>query len=301
VWSCRQALRQAVYSPLGEQAYISIASRLERSVNSTSQSSSTNRPARKVAWGAAAAYGVSVSARFLDLLYPPTCACCLSDLETADKYFGLCGPCLTQLFPPFESACPRCGYPSPPGGRANRDDGCPHCARRKFRFDVAVAIGIYTGSLQTALLRMKHFRGQRLAAAVGRTFAARQEDQLSALQAELVVPIPSPFRRRFSQGTNSAAILARQLARRLRLPVFPGLLRWRRKVMRQHTLLPTERFQNVHGALGVSRGYDIKGAGVLIVDDILTTGATASEAARVLRKAGASRVSVAVVARVPDR
>ena len=71
--------------------------------------------------------------------------------------------------------------------------------------------------------------------------------------------------------------------------------------MRQHTLLPTERFQNVHGALGLSRGYDIKGAGVLIVDDILTTGATANEAARVLRKAGASRVSVAVVARVPDR
>lgn len=270
-------------------------------MNSTCQRTSKSQPARKAALLPVAAWASSATARFLDLLYPPTCAFCLCDLEAPYAKSGLCEKCLAQLFPPFESACPRCGYPAPPGGRASQEDGCPHCARRKFRFDSVVAIGIYEGGLQTALLRMKHFRGQRLAAAVGQTLVDRCEDQLAGFSSELVVPIPSPLRRRFAQGTNSAAILARQLGRRLRLPVYPNLLRWQRKVMRQHTLLPTERFRNVHRAMRLARGYDIRGAGVLIVDDILTTGATANEAVRVCRKAGASRVCVAVVARVPDR
>jgi predicted amidophosphoribosyltransferase len=148
---------------------------------------------------------------------------------------------------------------------------------------------------------MKQFRGRRLAMAVGRIVAARLGDQFAEFKPDLVVPIPSPWRRRVIQGTNSPGVLARQVAKKLRLPVFPSLLRWRRKVRRQHTLLPAERFQNVHRALAMRRGYDIGGARVLVVDDILTTGATANEASRVLRKGGASLVCVAVVARVADR
>ena len=79
------------------------------------------------------------------------------------------------------------------------------------------------------------------------------------------------------------------------------MLKWRRKARRQHTLLPAQRLQNVHKALALSKGYDISGARALVVDDILTTGATANEAARVLRGAGATGIGVCVAARVADR
>jgi predicted amidophosphoribosyltransferase len=148
---------------------------------------------------------------------------------------------------------------------------------------------------------MKHFRGHRLAVAVGRVMANRLGERLAELQLDFVVPIPAPWRRRLVQGANSPGILACQVARRLHLPIFPNMLKWRRKAQRQHMLLPAQRFQNVHQALAMSRGYDISGARALVVDDILTTGATANEAARVLRRAGATGVVVCVAARVADR
>jgi ComF family protein len=148
---------------------------------------------------------------------------------------------------------------------------------------------------------MKQSRGHRLAVAAGRVVSTRLHESLASLDADLIVSIPSRWRRQLVQGINSPGVLARQMGRALRLPDYPQLLRWRRKVKRQHTLLPAERFRNVRGAMGLSRGYDIRGTRVLVVDDILTTGATANEAARVLRKAGASQIYVAVVARVADR
>jgi predicted amidophosphoribosyltransferase len=148
---------------------------------------------------------------------------------------------------------------------------------------------------------MKHYRGHRLAVAVGRVMANRLADRLAAFRLDFVVPIPAPWRRRLLQGANSPAILAGKVARALHLPVFPNMLKWRRKARRQHTLLPAQRFQNVHKALAMSRGYDISGARALVVDDILTTGATANEAARALCGAGAAGVVVCVAARVADR
>jgi predicted amidophosphoribosyltransferase len=152
-----------------------------------------------------------------------------------------------------------------------------------------------------ALLRMKRFRGHRLAVAVGQTMAGRLGDRLTELEPDFATAIPAPWRRRLVQGTNSPGILAGQLGRELHLPVFPNMLKWRRKVRRQRTLLPAQRYQNVHKALAMSGGYDISGTRALVVDDILTTGATANEAARVLHGAGASSVIVCVAARVADR
>jgi predicted amidophosphoribosyltransferase len=148
---------------------------------------------------------------------------------------------------------------------------------------------------------MKHVRGHRLAVAVGQVMASRLGDRLADLRLDFVVPIPAPWQRLLAQGANSPATLAGQVGRRLHLPVFPNMMRWRRKAQRQHLLLPAQRFQNVHKALAMSKGYDISGARALVVDDILTTGATANEAARVLRGAGATGVVVCVAARVADR
>jgi len=111
------------------------------------------------------------------------------------------------------------------------------------------------------------------------------------------VPIPMHWWRRLRRGTFPAQLLATTVGAVVGVPVYTQLLRCRRKAKKQGTLRPTERFKNVRGTFCVSPGYDITDANVLIIDDIMTTGATVSEAARVLRQAGARAAFVAVVAR----
>jgi predicted amidophosphoribosyltransferase len=102
---------------------------------------------------------------------------------------------------------------------------------------------------------------------------------------------------RLWRGANSSETLAIAVARELKLPVASDLLVCRRFLRKQSTLRPDERRRNVRHAFRVSWRYDIKGARLLVVDDVMTTGATAQETARVLRDAGAASVVVAAVAR----
>jgi predicted amidophosphoribosyltransferase len=136
---------------------------------------------------------------------------------------------------------------------------------------------------------------------MGRLMAERLGDELSPFHPDLVVPIPSPWSRRWVQGLNSPEVFAQWIGICLGVPVFSGLLAWKRKARLQHRLAPHERFRNVHRALRISAGYDIKTACVVLVDDILTTGATVNEASRALLAGGAERIVVAVLARVPER
>ena len=99
------------------------------------------------------------------------------------------------------------------------------------------------------------------------------------------------------RGTHPAAVLAEYLAQTIGVPCNRGLLSSRRKTRKQGTLTPSERLRNVRGAFRVSAGYDITDAHLLLVDDIMTTGATVSESARQLKRAQAASVTVAVVAR----
>ena len=109
--------------------------------------------------------------------------------------------------------------------------------------------------------------------------------------------MPIHWMRRVCRGANSPEIVARPLARRLQVPVTTRLLAVRRRVRKQGTLSPTERFSNIRGIFSVTTRYDIEGTNIVLVDDVMTTGATASEAARMLRAAGAAKVVVTVVAR----
>ncbi len=133
--------------------------------------------------------------------------------------------------------------------------------------------------------------------AVGHLLWLRRGAPLVALQADLLVPIPMHWRRRLLRGANSPELLADRLARRLGVPVANRLLIRCRNTKPQADLKPKERFGNVRGAFRTAKGYGLQGARVVLVDDVLTTGATCSEGAKVLKQAGASMVGVAVVAR----
>lgn len=144
---------------------------------------------------------------------------------------------------------------------------------------------------------MKRPSQESLSAAMGRLLALRRRSQLAGLRADLIVPVPMFWSRRLGRGTNSPDIMAGALGRCLGMPLGRRVLSRRRNTLPQASLSPKERFQNVRGAFRARAGYRLDGLRVLLVDDILTTGATCSEAAKMLKQAGATMVAAAVIAR----
>ena len=120
---------------------------------------------------------------------------------------------------------------------------------------------------------------------------------LSDCKADVVFPIPTHWIRRIQRGTSGPESLSEFVARKLKLAWEPhGLIRTR-NTKRQADLTPGLRFGNIRSAFRTARGYDLEGLRAIVVDDVLTTGATCSEAARTLLESGAADVTVAVIAR----
>jgi ComF family protein len=245
----------------------------------------------------------------MHLVFPPACVSCgaeLDDSEPARKIL-VCAACFDSLDLLHEPMCRRCGGPLPLLSKPSQTEesereqqpGCFRCRGRgrKMWFDETVSAGLYEGRMRQLVLKMKSDQGDPVSLAMGNLLWDLRSERLMALGADVVVPIPLHWRRRLKHRTNSAAVLGEVLAGRLRVPLADGLLRRQRHTLPQSELTPPKRWENVRQAFSVRAAYHLKQAHVLLVDDILTTGATCSAAARALRKAGAAKVTVAVVAR----
>jgi ComF family protein len=229
---------------------------------------------------------------FFNLLYPAACHLCDTPLPPDGSAF--CHPCRTELLFDPHNVCPRCA--ATVGPFAEVTQGCLLCRERKYAFEVVVRLGFYEGKLRDAILKMKHSRGETLAELIGEHWSVQAEPLLRSLGAEIVVPVPLHWRRRWARGYNQSEALARALAERLGLRCRPSCLRRVRHTPLQTAQNATARLENVRGAFR-ARGAEFAGQTVLLVDDVMTTGSTANEAARALRQAGAARVVVAVLAR----
>lgn len=229
-----------------------------------------------------------------ELVYPPQCVGCGVDTAESGGQTLLCPTCREMLTDDAQASCPRCAAPLPQALSAATD--CSHCRGEKFAFARVVALGVYQGPLQAAVLQLKQPTGESLALEMARRLAERVAAQISPLP-EVAAPVPRHWMRRLARGANCAELLADAAARELQLPCLPDLLKARRWRPQQHLLLPAQRRANMRGAFQVRPGYDMTGARVLLVDDALTTGATAHAAAVALSRAGAAEVIVAVVAR----
>lgn len=234
-----------------------------------------------------------VAGALLDVACPPRCVGCGagSPGET-----GFCAPCLEDLRP-FESpCCGRCATPlvtalpveSPPAG------DCPVCRSERWRFDATIALGPYEGALRRLILDAKRGHAAPIAVALGRLLATRRVDLLRECGAVAVTSAPPHWSRRLGRGGDNVQAMARAIAAELGLP-YRSLLTRVRATPSQTSVAPSRRVANVRGVFAARRGRVPTGGTLLLVDDVLTTGATASAAAAVLKRAGAGRV-VAVVA-----
>src|SRR6516165_5885598 len=240
--------------------------------------------------------GKTLTRGLLHLLYPNTCWVCGQDLGEDQNSF--CQACRAVLTTDPNSTCPRCS--SSIGPFTNLEDGkCNQCRGVSFSFDRVLRLGPYEGLLREVILRLKSWHGEGLAEVVGRLWAGHMEAVLRAEKPDVVVPVPLHWRKHWQRGYNQSQVLARVLARQLHLPCRPRWLRRIRYTPQQRSLTPSARRENVRGAFRAREGLLLEGKTVLLVDDVLTTGSTASEAARALRIARPARIVVAVLAHGP--
>jgi ComF family protein len=241
----------------------------------------------------------------IDLVFPPQCVACSGDLADVDVAaphdrqwrHSLCRQCDEQLELIDWPVCSRCAAPVP--ATDGVELACNHCRGDKLRFQRTLALGSYEGRLRQLVMRTKVDRHGAIAHALAELAWRRLQHQLLELKIDVVTAVPMHRWRRWQRGTNGPLHIAARLAEKLAVPCAGQMLRLVRNVPPQVGLSRPARFRNLAGEMAVGASYHLAAARVLIVDDILTTGATCSEAARVLLRAGAADVTVLVLARTP--
>jgi ComF family protein len=234
--------------------------------------------------------------QFLDglrqLVFPSLCQVCGVLLTGAGDF---CGKCRDSLTSDSATTCPRCAQSV--GQFADLANGCVACREHKFHFEQAIRFGVYDDTVRNVVLQIKHLPGQNLAHCVGQLWATHLESRLRAMKPDVVVPVPLHWWRRWTRGYNQSEALALAIAEVLGVPCRTSCLYRGRATVFQTNLGLVARASNVKAAFGCRFISGIKGLRVLLIDDVLTTGNTANEAAKALRKAGASGVCLAVLAR----
>jgi ComF family protein len=238
---------------------------------------------------------VRVGRTLADLLYPPRCAVCREPTLSAQ---ALCATCWRDVAFIAGTVCDACGTPLPEGLSGGRRLLCTDCHARPPAWRRGRAAVLYDGAGRRLVLQLKHADRLDLALPLA-AWMARAGAELIA-GASLIAPVPLHWLRLARRRFNQSAELARHLARAGPAEFEPRLLRRRRSTPVQEGRTRTERFENLAGAIAVRPAAlaRLRGARVLLVDDVMTTGATLSACAEACLAGGAASVDVLVAARV---
>ena len=235
----------------------------------------------------------------VDLALAPRCLGCGGPAGPGGAI--VCGRCRALLAPPPPPLCPRCGFPRLRTGRAATPT-CQECREWPPGLRAARSACLLRPPADALVYQLKYRGWHRLGLVMGERMAAVRLPDDVASEARLVVPVPTTRLRLRERGYNQAEVLARALAGESGRTVICGLQR-SAGASSQIALQPAARVANVAGAFGRVPGMEAELAGehLLLVDDVLTTGATVGACARVLMDAGARCVSVLTFARATGR
>jgi ComF family protein len=231
------------------------------------------------------------SARFLlksltDFVFPPICYGCDSEIEA-----GLvCEACRLDLFTHELAVCPKCGRPC-----TRTAETCGQC-REEFSLSRVRGLGLYVPPFDKLIHAFKYSGKTKVGELLGRALSAlvQQDEVLSA--ADAVCPVPLHPARLRERGFNQSLLLAAAISMSTRIPLAEFLVRTRNTPTQTRKMNPEARLKNLARAFRLKPDADVDGKTVLLVDDVMTTGATLDQAARELLKGGAASVLGAVIA-----
>ncbi len=222
--------------------------------------------------------------RFIDLLFPPRCGGCQA---AGSLWCEACRAATQPIAPPW---CEKCGKP------LMADQLCANCRAHPLEIDKIRSAAVFEGVLRQAIHRFKYQRLSSLAVPFGGLLAEYWRTE--QLAADWLIPVPLHPSRERDRGYNQSELLARELARRMNVPVSGRGLRRTRATAVQMSLNAAQRRENVAGACRCVEPR-VRGAQVVIIDDVCTTGATLGACGQALLKAGAASVMGLTLARTP--
>ncbi len=232
---------------------------------------------------------------WLDVVFPPRCGSCGA---LTGSHGRLCADCWSKITFLHRPWCAACGYPFP-YDLAEENALCIACMQHKPAFDGHRALLCYDEHSKKLVHNLKYHDKPLLLPLFGEWLMQAGSEWMDAEQKLLIIPVPLHFLRLLKRRYNQAGLLAQALAKRSGIPLLPdGLKRVRRRPP-QAGLSREKRLKNMRGAFAVNakRRDSIKGATILLVDDVMTTGATLNACARTLKRAGAEKVYAVTIAR----
>jgi ComF family protein len=239
----------------------------------------------------------AASGALASVFFPSDCRLCKQLLTDASR-LPLCEQCLASFKEIQSPICQLCGQPES-GAPADPEVSslCAACQEQTYRFHVARSFAVYEGALARAIVMLK-FAGME---PLGEWFARQLENVVLAnaecLEADVVVPVPLHRNRQKERGYTQVDLFARPLSKWLGVSFRPVLLMRTRPRPEKHLLDYEERWEAVRGAFAMKREGRVDNLRVLLLDDVMTTGATLDACAKALREAGASSVLGLTVAR----
>ena len=226
-----------------------------------------------------------------DFILPPVCPMCN---HPVDEPHMLCADCFKQLNFITKPYCQKCGRPFEFDIKG--DMICGSCLKKMPIYNQARSVFVYDEGSKKLILPFKHADRTDLTHILSQ-FLLKEYHRLIS-EADVIIPVPLHITRLFLRRYNQSALLANRLAHITHRRYLPNVLKRIRATSSQGHLSAEQRQKNIHNAFHVAKPELIKGQKILLVDDVMTTGATVSECTKILLKAGAERVDVLTVCRV---
>ncbi len=229
---------------------------------------------------------------FIDVVFPPRCGACGAMVEQQGRLCGECWAAIDFISAPF---CSCCGLPF--DYQLAEDALCGQCIKRTPPYAHMRSVFRYEPGSKRQILGLKYYDRTVMVPAFGKWLAHAGQEFIST--AEVIVPVPLHPLRLIRRKYNQAALLAYALAQEIKIPVLPDGLTRIRHTAPQASLSREKRLKNLHGVFKVSERYynHMQGRRVLLIDDVITTGATVNACCKALKRGGVAEINVLTLAR----
>lgn len=231
----------------------------------------------------------------LDLFYPRFCLHCNRSLNHVQELY-ICGSCKQHISYVGDAHCSRCGAILGPYATSAAQEGCGLCKKKDFSFNGITFIAYYEGVMRTLIHKFKYARQKFLFRMLNDMIMMQGKLEKIVSNVDIIVPVPLYWLKKMQRGFNQSELLSVGIQRRFSKPLSTNNLCRIKSTLSQTQLSKGQRQMNVRNAFFVKDPALFKGKKILLVDDVLTTGVTASECSKKLKEAGAESVHVFILA-----